>query len=88
MNIPVKVIAGAKRRELRLDGAGLKAKLLAKPIQGRANEELIELIADAFGLKRREVEIVAGERDTRKIVSVPIDEDRLRGIMKKREGTD
>jgi uncharacterized protein YggU (UPF0235/DUF167 family) len=88
VNIPVKVIAGAKRRELRLDGAGLKAKLLAKPIQGRANEELIELIADAFGLKRREVEIVAGERDTRKIVSVPIDEDRLRGIMKKREGTD
>ena len=88
MNIPVKVIAGARRRELRMEGAGFKAKLLAKPIQGRANEELIDLIAETFGLKRREIEIVAGERDTRKIVSVPIDEDRLKQIMMQRADTD
>lgn len=71
-----------------MEGAGLKAKLLAKPIQGRANEELIDLIAETFGLKRREIEIVAGERDTRKIVSVPIDEDRLKQIMMQRADTD
>jgi uncharacterized protein len=87
VNIEVKVIAGAKRRELRLDGSRLKAKLIAKPIQGRANEELIDLIADTFGIKRREVQIIAGERDTRKVVSIPVNEDRLRQIVEQMEHT-
>ena len=81
MKIAVKVIAGAKKRELRLEGSGLKAKLIAKPVQGKANEELIDLFAETFGLKRRDIEIVAGEKDTRKIVSLPIDEGRLKQIM-------
>jgi uncharacterized protein len=81
VNIAVKVIAGAKKRELRLDGPGLKAKLIAKPIQGRANEELIDLLAETFGLKRREIQIVAGEKDTRKVISLPIDESRVKEVL-------
>jgi uncharacterized protein len=85
VNIQVKVIAGAKRRELRLEGSGLKAKLIAKPIQGRANEELIDLIADTFGVKRREIQIITGERDTRKVISLPIDQDQFAQTMRQNE---
>ena len=33
MNIEVKVIAGARKREIRLDGARLKVKLISKPVE-------------------------------------------------------
>ncbi len=85
MNVEIKVIAGAKRREIRLEGSGLRVKLMAKPIRGKANEELIDLIADTFGLKRRDVHIIAGEKDTRKIVSIPVDEGRIREVLGRAE---
>ena len=81
MNVEIKVIVGAKKREIRLEGTRLKVKLMSKPVQGRANEELVELFAETFAVKKREVRIVAGEKGTRKIVSIPIDEDRFRLIM-------
>jgi hypothetical protein len=81
VNIEVKVIAGARKRAISLDGSRLKVKLLSKPLKGRANEELIEYIADTFGLKRRDLSIVAGERDTRKLVSIPLDADELRRLL-------
>ena len=81
MNIEVKVIAGARKRGMSLEGSLLKVKLLSKPLKGKANEELIEYIADTFHLKRRDVTIVAGERDTRKIVSLPLDGEDVRRIL-------
>jgi len=81
VNIEIKVIAGAKRREIRLEGPRLKVKLISKPIHGKANEELADLIAETFGVRRREVRIIAGEKDTRKVVSIPIAEDEFRKIM-------
>lgn len=84
MNIDVKVIAGARRREMRLEGSRLLVKILSKPLKGRANEELIEYISEILGVKRRDVAIVAGERDPRKVVSIPIDEEALRKRLAER----
>jgi uncharacterized protein (TIGR00251 family) len=81
VNIETKVIAGAKKREILLEGSRLKAKLTSKPIQGKANAELIDLIAETFAVKRREVRIIAGGKDRRKVVSIPIDEEEFRKIM-------
>jgi uncharacterized protein (TIGR00251 family) len=81
MNIEVKVIAGARKRGMSLEGTILKVKLLSKPLKGKANEELVEYIADTFHLKRRDVVIVAGERDTRKLVSFPLDIDSVRSTL-------
>lgn len=81
MNIDVKVIAGARKRVISLEGSVLKVKILSKPQKGKANEELIEYIADTFDLKRRDVSIIAGERDTRKVVSLPLDVDGVRRVL-------
>lgn len=81
MNIEVKVIAGARKRAITLEGSILKVKLLSKPQKGKANEELIEYVAGEFHLKRKDVTIVAGEHDTRKIVSLPIGVESLRAIL-------
>jgi uncharacterized protein len=81
VNIEVKVIAGARKRGISLEGSLLKVKILSKPLKGKANEELVEYIADTFRLKRRDVAIVAGERDTRKLVSLPLDLDGVRRML-------
>jgi uncharacterized protein (TIGR00251 family) len=75
VNIDVKVIAGARKRMISLEGSLLKVKLLSKPQKGKANEELVGYIADTFDLKRRDVSIIAGERDTGKVGSLPLDGD-------------
>ena len=81
MNLEVKVITGAKKREMRLEGSRLKVRLVARPVKGKANEELIAYIAEIFGVKRREVSIVAGEKETRKVLSIPLKEDELAQIL-------
>ena len=81
MNIAVKVIAGAKKREMKLEGSRLKVKVAARPVNGKANEELIAYIAEVFGLKRGQVRIVAGEKETRKVLSIPLEEDEFHHIL-------
>jgi uncharacterized protein (TIGR00251 family) len=51
------------------DGAVL-VRLAAPPVDGAANAELIEVIADALGVSRRSVTLIAGERSRRKRVRV------------------
>ena len=81
MNIEVKVITGAGKRGMRLEGSRLKVRLAARPVKGKANEELIAYIAETFGVKRHEVSIVAGEKETRKVLSIPLEEDEFTQIL-------
>lgn len=46
----------------------LLVRLAAAPVDGAANAELVEVLADAFGVPRRQVAIVSGERGRRKRV--------------------
>lgn len=51
------------------DGA-LLVRLNAPPVEGAANEELIQIVAKALGVARRAVTIVSGERSRTKRVAV------------------
>src|SRR5687768_9485224 len=51
------------------DGA-LLVRLNAPPVEGAANTELIEVMADALGVPRRAVSIASGERSRQKRVRV------------------
>jgi uncharacterized protein len=77
LKIEVKVIPGARKRGIHLEQGRLKIKLLSKPIDGKANEELIDVLSDFLGVKRREVLILSGQKDTRKILSIPIDNEQF-----------
>jgi len=69
--ITVRVIPRAGRSGVAgtRDGA-LLVRLNAPPVEGAANNELVEVIADALGVARRAVTIVAGERSRTKRVRV------------------
>jgi uncharacterized protein len=73
MTVSVQVHPGASRASISLlsDGS-LDVRLRARAVEGQANAALVELLADRLGLRRREVEIVAGERSRRKRVRIEV----------------
>ena len=57
----------------RADGS-LAARITAPPAHGRANRALIELLADALRLPRRDFSIERGERSRDKRIAVTTDD--------------
>ena len=80
MNIEIKVIPNAKKREIIREGSGLKVKLTSVPRDGKANEELVEYLSKIFKVKKSEIKILRGEKDRRKVISVPVEESVINSI--------
>ncbi len=55
--------------EIRSDGT-VRIRLMAPPIEGRANDALVTFLADILDVSRSKIEIVAGETGRDKLVSV------------------
>jgi uncharacterized protein YggU (UPF0235/DUF167 family) len=51
-------------------GQALRIRLRARPVEGAANRELLEHLADALGVRRVDLSIVAGEHGREKRVVV------------------
>jgi uncharacterized protein len=51
-------------------GDALKVRLTSPPVDGAANDELIELFSRTFAVARRSVRILAGEHSRSKIVEI------------------
>jgi uncharacterized protein len=61
----------ARRREIvGRHGDGWKVRVVAAPTDGRANEEALELVANALAVKRQDVALVAGGSSREKVVQV------------------
>ena len=80
MNIEIKVVTNAKKREIKLEGAGLRVKLIAMPQDGKANDELIDYLAAVFGIRKSKIKILRGEKDRHKLVFLPVDEAALKSV--------
>ena len=71
IEIDVRVIPRAGRSGVAGTREGaLLVRLNAPPVDGAANDELIEVLAKALGAPKRAVSIVAGERSRQKRVRV------------------
>ena len=69
--IDVRVIPRAGRAGIAGTRNGaLLVRLNAPPVDGAANEELIEVLADALRVPRRNVTLIAGERSRSKRIRV------------------
>jgi uncharacterized protein (TIGR00251 family) len=51
-------------------GGALLVRLQSAPVEGAANEELVALLAQTFGVARRDVRVVAGEHSRVKRVTL------------------
>ena len=62
-------------------GDALRVRLTAPPVDGAANEALVELLAATFGIPRRAVTIVTGASSRTKVVELDgVSEDRVRAL--------
>jgi uncharacterized protein len=67
VTIEVQVVPRARRSGV--DGAlgdALKVRVAAPPVEGAANEALIAFLATALRLRRRDIELLSGERSRHK----------------------
>ena len=67
----VRVQPRASRTEIAgIHGDAIKVRLAAPPVDGAANDALVEFLSEIFRVARRHVRIVAGETSRSKIVEV------------------
>jgi uncharacterized protein len=73
----------SRSRVLGEHGGALKIALAAPPVDGAANEALVELLADLLGVPRRQVSLVSGQSSRRKTVQVEgVDAARVEAVIK------
>ena len=53
-----------------MDNNVLKVKLTSPPVEGAANEQLIEVIAEELKVKRAQVKVIRGQSSKRKVVEI------------------
>jgi uncharacterized protein len=79
----IRVKPGAKREAVGgRHGDALVVAVTAPAIEGKANEAVRKALATAFGVRKQDVTIVAGERGRDKIVDLPEATERLRELLR------
>ncbi len=69
--IKLKVIARAKKEGLqKLSEDSYRIKVSSPPEKGKANKRIIELLSKEFGVKKRDIRIISGETNNKKIIEI------------------
>ncbi len=72
MKINVVVIPNAKDSKVVCVDGEFRAYVKSVPVRGKANKELIEVLADYFKVRKTRVKILKGEKSRKKIVFINI----------------
>ena len=83
MNLEVKVTAGAKSNSFKFENGAYSIRIMAKAIDGKANKAIIDFLADEFNIKKIDVEILKGEKSSKKIIAINIDDKSLKEYFNK-----
>ena len=63
-------------------GDAVKVRIRAAPVDGKANKELVETLADAFGLAKSAVSFKCGETSkTKRLLLRGVDAGRVRAVV-------
>ena len=77
--VAVRAVPGASRASVvGLHGDELRIRVCSPPVDGRANEELCAVLAEALGLRPRQVTVVAGHTARSKQLLVALEPDEVR----------
>jgi uncharacterized protein (TIGR00251 family) len=69
--IQVRVAPRSRRESVEPQDAGrVIVRTSAAPVDGAANERVVELLAEHYGVRRRQVEILKGHRSRDKVVRI------------------
>lgn len=68
MRRKIKVIPNAKKNEVLEEEGILKVYVKSPPVRGKANKAVIELLAEFFKVKKRDIKIIKGEKSREKVI--------------------
>lgn len=69
IHLSIKVRTNARKQEIRkIDEREYRIQVLSPPVEGKANKEVINVVASHFRLPRSRVKIVKGKKSRNKIV--------------------
>lgn len=77
----IHLIPGSKLNQIvgYMDNGSLKVKIKAKPIEGKANKELLKYLSEVLEIKLSEIEIESGFTSRNKIVRIwKVDKARIK----------
>jgi uncharacterized protein (TIGR00251 family) len=70
MKIQVKVKPDSKTEELSREGDTFIIKVKEPPREGKANQAVIKLLAEHFGVPQSQIKILSGFRSRNKVIEV------------------
>jgi len=81
--LSIRVQPRASRAEISgLHDESLKIKVVSPPLEGRANQECVELLSKLFGISKSNIKVVAGEKSRhKKVLITRITFNDLKGIL-------
>lgn len=82
MTVAVRVVPGARRTVVGgCRGDALMVRVTAPAVEGKATEAALRAVADAFGVRRRDVTLLAGAASRDKAVRIDGDEHTLAAML-------
>ena len=69
--LEVKVIPNSRKNGIEAYGNGIKVKLNAPAVDGKANKALLAYLAETFGFRKNKLSIIRGELSRNKVVEIP-----------------
>ena len=72
MRIEVKVFPGSSREQIVEKDGKIKIYVNPSPDKGKANTRVIEIVAEKYGVRKKDVKILHGETSRNKILEVDI----------------
>jgi uncharacterized protein (TIGR00251 family) len=83
MRVRIRVKPGARKEKVGgTHGDALVVAVQAPPVEGKANDAVRKALATAFGVRKQDVVIVAGEKGRDKVVELPGDLSRLDELLR------
>ena len=81
VRISVTVHPGSSQKKLTIRDDGVHLYTSAKPIEGRANLEARDLLADYFSVSKSSVSLYRGVHSKKKVFEIDADRSRLMGSI-------
>lgn len=80
--IKLKISPNASKNEIIKTEEGVKVKITAQPIDGKANKALIEFLSKHFKIPKSSIEILRGETSKEKTILIKTSDDDKISIIK------
>ena len=77
LNVHVQPKAKSNDIAVQRDGS-VKVRVTAAPEDGKATRAVLDLLAEALAIPKRDITVVSGERSRTKVIEVALDHDELR----------